>query len=116
MDQQGPAVAIARLRSTWDARVKPSSRRALLALVFAVFFGAAHVARLGNPLPRAAAAAALALTLVALAVRGREARRRGADPRRVVKDTVARMDPGLGAATLRALTLVERTAVDERAG
>ena len=30
-----PAVAIARLRSTWDDEVRPSSRRALLALAFA---------------------------------------------------------------------------------
>src|SRR5262249_28792418 len=42
--------------------------------------------------------------------------RRRADPRRVVRATVSRMDPELGAATLRALTLVERTAADERAG
>ena len=116
MDQKGPAVAIARLRSTWDAQVQPSVRRALLALVFAVFFGVAHLARLGNPLPRAAAAAALALTLIGLTARAVLMRRRRADPRRVVSDTVARMDPQLGAAALRAITLVARTAVDDRAG
>jgi hypothetical protein len=116
MDQQGPAVAIARLRAAWDAQVKPSARRALVALVFAVFFAGAHVARLGNPVPRALAAGALGLTLLALSVRAFVVRRRRVDPRRVVQDTVARMDPELGAATLRALGLVERTARDERAG
>ena len=116
MDQQGPAVAIARLRAAWDAQVKPSARRALVALVFAVLFGGAHLARLGNPIPRAVAAGALGLTLLGLAARAFVVRRRRADPRRVVRDTVARMDPQLGAATLRALTLAERTATDDRAG
>jgi hypothetical protein len=116
MDQQGPAVALARLRSTWDAQVAPSARRALLALVFAVFFAAAHVARLGNPLPRALAAGAFGATLVGLAVRALVLRRRRGDARRVIRDTVARMDPELGAATLRGLALVERAAVDPNAG
>ena len=116
MDQQGPAVAIARLRAAWDAQVKPSTRRALVALVFAVFFAGAHLARLGNPVPRAATAGAIGLTLLGLAVRALVVRRRRADPRRVVRDTVARMDRQLGEATLRALTLIERTARDERAG
>ena len=116
MEQQVPAVSIARLRSIWDDHVRPSARRALLALVFAVFFGMAHLARLGTPAARAAAAGAFALTLLGLVVRALVLRRRRADPRRVVKDTIVPMDPALGAATLRALTLVERTRVDDRAG
>ncbi len=116
MDLEGPAVAIARLRSTWDAQVRPSAWRALVALAFAVFLGAAHVARLGNPLPRAIAAGSFGLLLVGLVGRALVMRRRRADPRRVVRDTVARTHPELGAATLRALTLVDRTERDDRAG
>jgi hypothetical protein len=114
--EQGPVVAIARLRSTWDAQVNPSARRACGALVVAVFFAAAHLGRLGNPLPRAVAAAAFGLTLVALVARGATLRRRRSNPRHVVRDTVARMDRDLAGATLRALSLVERTAVDPRVG
>src|SRR4051794_15655387 len=88
MDQQGPAAAIARLRSTWDEQVSPSVQRALLALVFAVFFGSAHVARLGNPLPRIVAAGALVLTLAVLLARALVVRRLRADPRRIVRATV----------------------------
>src|SRR4051812_10862312 len=109
MDQQGPSVAIARLRSTWDAQVKPSARHALVALVVAVFFGIAHVARLGTPLARAGAAGAFALTLLVILVRAVILRARNADPRAVIDDTVARMDPELGAAARRALALVART-------
>jgi hypothetical protein len=113
---QGPAAGIARLRWTWDAQVKPSARRALVALVFAVFFAAAHVGRLGNLIPRAVAIGGFVLTLAALVVRALVLRRRRANPHDVIRDTVARMDRDLAGATLRALSLVERTAVDERAG
>jgi hypothetical protein len=107
---------IARLRWTWDDAVRPSARRALVALVFAVFFAIAHVARIGTPVARGVAAGVFAGTLVALAVRAFVLRRRAADARRVIHDTVARMDPDLGASTLRALTLTERAAKDERVG
>jgi hypothetical protein len=116
MGQEVPTVAIARLRATWDREVGPSARRALLGLAVAVFFCAAHVGRIGSLPARVGAAAAFAALLAAMAVRAVVLRRRRADPRRVVHDTVARMDPVLGAATLRALGLVERTAVDDRAG
>jgi len=111
-----PAVSIARLRTIWDEQVAPSARRALLALVVAVFFGMAHVARLGTPVARASAAGALGIVLVAIVARALIVRRRRVDPRRVVEDTVVPMDPGLGAATLRAIGLIERTRVDDRAG
>ncbi len=111
-----PAVAIARLRSTWDDQVRPSERRALLALAFALIFGAAHLARTGTPLGRGLGAGALGLLLVGLVTRALVLRRRRADLRRTLRDTVSRLDPALGSATLRALTLVERTATDDSAG
>src|SRR3954469_852571 len=85
-----PAVAIARLRTAWDEEVRPSSRRALFALVFAILFGGAHLARLGSPIPRAIVAAALAVTIVGLLARALLARRRRADLRRTVRDTVGK--------------------------
>ena len=45
MDNEAPALSIARLRSVWDAEVGPSARRALTAAAFAGLFCAAHVAR-----------------------------------------------------------------------
>lgn len=116
MEQPLPAASIARLRSIWDDHVRPSARRALLALVFAVFFAMAHLARLGTPAARIAAISALGVTSIGILVRSLWLRRRRADPRRVVEDTVVPMDPALGEATLRALTLVDRTKIDERAG
>jgi hypothetical protein len=116
MGHEVPAVAIARLRSTWDDEVRPSSRRALLALAFAVLFGAAHLGRTGTPLGRGLSAAALGALLTGLVVRALILRRRRADLRRIVRDTVSRLDPDLGSATLRALALVERTGADPHAG
>lgn len=116
MAQAAPAVSIARLRSIWDDHVQPSARRALLALSVAVFFATAHVARIGTPAARIAAAAAVVLTLSGIAARAIVLRRRRANPRRVIEDTVVPMDPALGQATLRALSLVDRTKADDRAG
>ncbi|MFO0756586.1 MAG: DUF4175 family protein [Byssovorax sp.] len=116
MGQEVPSVSITRLRTTWDAEVRPSSRRALWALVFAALFGAAHLGRLGTPLGRGLAGGALLLVLLGLAARAIVLRRRRADLRRTVRDTVGRLDPELGSATLRALSLVERTSADPHAG
>ena len=114
--EESPRVSIALLRLIWDDRVRPSANRALLALGVAVFFGMAHLARLGTPTARGAGAASLALVLLGVALRALWLRRRRADPRRVVEDTVVPLDPELGAAALRALALVERVKVDDRAG
>src|SRR5262249_22815870 len=96
--------------------VRPSSRRALVALLFAILFGGAHIARLGSPPARGIVAGALALTLISLLTRTIVARRRRSNLRRTVRDTITKLDPALGAATLRPLTLVERTARDDQAG
>ncbi|WP_437570454.1 DUF4175 family protein [Sorangium sp. So ce542] len=116
MDNEAPALSIARLRSIWDAEVDPSARRALTAAAFAGLFGAAHVARVGSPLARGLAGAGLALLLAAIVARVVLARRRRGDARRTVREIVGRTDEALGAATLRALSLVDRAAADDRVG
>src|SRR3954466_14501747 len=116
MGHEEPVVAIARLRSAWDEEVRPSARRALFALTFAILFGGAHLARLGSTLARGIAAFALTAALIGFVLRAIVLARRRRDLRRAVRDTIFKMDPELGAATLRALTLVERTAVDENVG
>jgi hypothetical protein len=116
MAQEVPAVAITRLHRVWQDEVRPSARRALIALTVGVVFGAAHLARVGSNAARAAAAASVAALLVGLVVRTIVLRRRRRDVRRVVRDTIGRADPELGAATIRALALVSRTRADDRAG
>ncbi|WP_437577273.1 DUF4175 family protein [Sorangium sp. So ce887] len=116
MDNEAPALSIARLRSLWDTEVDPSARRALTAAAFAGLFGAAHVARVGSPLARGLAGTGLAVLLAAIVARAILARRRRGDARRTVREIVGRTDEALGAATLRALSLVDRAAADERVG
>ncbi|MGK3968233.1 DUF4175 family protein [Sorangium sp. So ce118] len=116
MDNEAPALSIARLRSVWDAEVGPSARRALTAAACAGLFGAAHVARVGSPLARGLAGAGLALLLAAIVARAILARRRRGDARRTVREIIGRTDEALGAATLRALALVDRARVDDRVG
>jgi hypothetical protein len=116
MAQEVPAVAIARLHRAWEDEVRPSARRALLALTVGVVFAAAHVARVGSNPARAAAAASVAALLIGLVVRTIVLRARRRDARRIVRDTIGRADPQLGAATIRAIALVDRTRADERAG
>ncbi|XYH97942.1 DUF4175 family protein [Sorangium sp. So ce1128] len=116
MDNEAPALSIARLRSVWDAEVGPSARRALSAAACAGLFGAAHVARVGSPLARGLAGAGLALLLAAIAARAILARRRRGDARRTVREIIGRTDEALGAATLRALALVDRARADDRVG
>ncbi|WP_437589851.1 DUF4175 family protein [Sorangium sp. So ce1000] len=116
MDNEAPALSIARLRSVWDAEVSPSARRALTAAACAGLFGAAHVARVGSPLARGLAGAGLALLLAAIAARAVLVRRRRGDARRTVREIIGRTDEALGAATLRALALVDRAAADDSIG
>jgi hypothetical protein len=116
MAQEVPAVAITRLQRIWEDEVRPSARRALLALTVGVVFGAAHLARLGSSSARLAAAIGLAAVLILLVVRTIVLRRRRRDVRRIVRATIGRADPELGASTIRALSLVDRTRADDRAG
>lgn len=116
MAQEAPAAAIARLQRIWEAEVRPSARRALVALTVGIVFGAAHLARVGSTPARIAAAASLAAIFVALVVRTIVLRRRRHDARRIVRGTIGQADPELGAATIRALSLVDRTQADDRSG
>lgn len=116
MGQEAPMIAIARLRSAWDEEVKPSARRALVAVAFTSVFAAAHIARVGSSTARLAAAGVLACVALGAAIRALVVRRRRADARHIVESTIAKTDPALGAATLRALTLAERAAADDRVG
>ena len=116
MAQEVPAVAITRLQRIWEDEVRPSARRALLALTVGFVFGAAHLARVGSTPARIAAASGLAAVLIGLVVRTLVLRRRRRDVRRIVQSTIGRADPELGAATIRALTLVDRTRADAHAG
>ncbi|UQA60905.1 DUF4175 family protein [Polyangium aurulentum] len=116
MDHDVPAAKIAQLRSAWDSELKPSARRALVALAFAALFGLAHLARLGTPLARLATVGLLAAVALGIATRAIVLARRRRDVRRTVIDTVGPSDPELAAATVRAIGLVERTEKDAAAG
>src|SRR5258708_4350470 len=114
----GPEVhaAVARFRATWDGEVRRSLRRTAIALVFAVLFGVAHLARIGLPLARAIAGGLLAATLLGLLGSTLVARRRNDDARRIIRTTIGRTNPELGAATLRAMTLSDRAKADPIVG
>ena len=116
MAQEASAAAITRLQRIWEDEVRPSARRALIALTVGVVFGAAHLARVGSTPARIAAAASLVAILVALVARTIVLRRRRRDVRRIVRGTIGQADPELGAATIRALSLVDRTQADDRSG
>lgn len=105
----GPEVlaAVTRLSAAWDRQVGPSVRRALAAGLVLVAFAAAHVGRIGTPLARLAAALAIGGAIVALCVRAFVAARRRRDVRASVRRTIGNADPALGAATLRAIALVD---------
>ncbi len=105
-----------RLSGAWKKVVGPASRSALLALVMAVLLAGAHLARLGTGVARGAVAALLALSLLALALRWWLERRAWRSARRTVARVLLATDPALGQRTLRALSLVERTARDASAG
>jgi hypothetical protein len=111
-----PSEWFGHLLRAWDAEISPSIRRVLLALGALVFVAAALVARIGTAKARLGAAALFAVLLATVVVRVIAVRRRRTDPRRIIAATVGRADPALGAATLRALGLVERTARSDDAG
>lgn len=107
-----PAEWLARLRAAWEGELSPSFRRVVLALLTLAFVGSALLARLGTPRARFGAAAILAVIIAGAIARSVLGYVRRGDTRRIIAGTVGRTDPALGAATLRALTLVNRTAQD----
>ncbi len=116
MEHDVPVALIAQLRSTWDTEIRPSARRALVALGGALVIGLAHLARLGTLPVRVTVAALFAVFCVFLVTRAIVLRRRGRDQRRTIMDTIGPTDPQLAAATVRGLGLVEQTAKDETRG
>jgi hypothetical protein len=110
------SIAVARLRSAWDAGIGLSRRRALVAVVATVLVGAAHLARIGSPAARAVAGAALVLLAAAWVVWALVQRRRRRDVRYAVRSVVGPIDAALASATLRAMTLVDRMEVDPKMG
>jgi hypothetical protein len=111
-----PHAALAGLRLAREAIVHPSARRAMFALVFGAALSAALVARLGTQASRVAALALLLGAGCAVIARIVIVQRRREDARRVVESTVSLVDPALGAATLRALALVDRAETKGDAG
>ncbi|TKD12629.1 DUF4175 family protein [Polyangium fumosum] len=116
MEHDVPVALLAQLRSTWEAEIRPSARRALVALAAALLIGLAHLARRGTPAVRATVAALLAAFCVFLVVRAIVLHRRRQDPRRTIQETIGPTDPELAAATVRGLGLVEQTAKDATRG
>lgn len=96
----------------WRQRLAAPVRRAGLALAVTAVFLAAHLARLGSPLARAAAAALLAAVLVHLASQRWWRRRLERDPRRALARVLRPAAPALEARAQRALTLLERMPAD----
>lgn len=116
MVPDAPMNAIARLRAAWEEEVRPSARRARFAFAVAALLIAAHIARVGSNLARGIAAGLLGLVIAGLILRAIVARKRQADARQIIRATIAKTDPALGSATLRALSLAERAAADDRVG
>ncbi|MDI1449314.1 DUF4175 domain-containing protein [Polyangium sp. 6x1] len=116
MEHDVPVALLAQLRSTWEAEIRPSARRALSALAAALVIGLAHLARRGTPAVRATVAALLAAFCVFLVARAIVLHRRRQDPRRTILETIGPTDPELAAATVRGLGLVEQTTKDATRG
>ncbi len=108
--------ALQKLADAWHSRVGGASRRALGALVLAALLGGAHLARLGTPWTRAAALVLLLLALFLLLWRSVRERRDWSDIRRTIRRVLVPTNRGLAERTLRAVSLVERTGVDQSAG
>lgn len=116
VDRDAPHLALARLRATWDAEVRPSARRALTALAVVAVLAAAHLGRVGTPRARIAAAAGVGLLAAALIARAIVLRMRRGDARRTIRQTIGAADPELAASAIRALRLRERAAADASVG
>lgn len=104
------------LARSFRLRVGRALGRALFTLVLAVLLCGAHLARLGTPLARGATAAALCLAVLFGVVWLWLERRRWRGTRRIIRAVLAPADQALCDRSLRALTLVERTAHDETLG
>lgn len=105
-----------RLAAAWRTRVGTASRQALLVALVLAVTGGAHLARNGTAPSRAGAAALVALAIAASIARAVHDRRTFYDLRRTISRVLVPTDRELGERTLRAVSLLERTARDETAG
>lgn len=115
-DYGAPFAALDHLARAWRARADGPVRRALVVAFLASGLVLAHVARLGTPLARLSVAAILTTYVLACVVRSVRTRRRWRTPGGIVLQSIHRADPDLGARTLRAVRLVERTTADDSFG
>lgn len=109
-------LAIARLRAAWDEPIRPSSRRALVALLFGALVVCAHLARVGTAAARVSAVAGVGFAIVFIVLRAVFLRRDRRDPRTTVRKVVGSIDRELAGSTLRAMTLAKRTTTDDVSG
>lgn len=107
---------IERIRQAWRKRSAGALGLALSALAVSVFLATAHLARIGTVTARAATVAILVALLSAYVVIVWLDRRGWRSARRTIARVLLRTDNALGARTLRALRLVDRTDKDEQAG
>ncbi|MBK7585033.1 MAG: DUF4175 domain-containing protein [Myxococcales bacterium] len=104
------------LAGAWRTRVGTASRQALLGAMVLAVTGGAHLARQGTPAARAGTAGMILVVFVAMIVRAVRERRTYRDLRRTITEVVLPADRDLGLRTLRAVSLLERTAKDDSAG
>ncbi|MBE7482422.1 MAG: DUF4175 domain-containing protein [Polyangiaceae bacterium] len=105
-----------RLAAAWRTRVGTASRQALLCALVLAITGGAHLARNGTTPARLGTAAIIALVIAAMVVRAVRERRTYLDLRRTIRQVLVPANPELGQRTLRAVSLLERTARDDSAG
>ena len=105
-----------RLAEVWRKRVGAPSRQALLALLFATAFSAAHLGRAGTVLTRAVAVGLLIVAVSLLILRAVRETRDWRSARRTIGRVLLPTDASLGRRALRALRLVERADADATVG
>ena len=96
------------LAQHWKRRVGTAARQALLALIFACLFAAAHLARLGTLAARLGALGIMLACMVLIVVRAVRERRAWANARWTLARVLQPTDPDLAGRALRAYTLIER--------
>lgn len=107
---------VSRLAGAWRERVGVASRQALLGLLVLGVCAGAHVARIGKPWARGTTAALILLVIGAMVWRWLSDRRSFRDLRKTIAKVLLPSDRALGERTLRAVSLLDRTAEDPTAG
>ncbi len=111
-----PAEHLDSLATSWRRPISAALRSFRLAIVVAVLFAGAHLARLGTPVARGAVGIAFAVAVAGMVAAHWRDRRDFADPRRTISRTLVPTDRALGAGALRAIDLVQETRRDATLG